>query len=106
MSRMRTRTAAPLKTPRRNPPARAEDTLEVGLGEPVLLDARIELGAREPEQFRGARLVMTRLGQRLDHERSLERFEIDAARGKGAAAGRVFDRGGGRPVRRHGQMLA
>src|SRR5215831_4482355 len=37
-------------------------------GESVLLDPRVELGTREAEQLRGARLVVTRLRERLDDE--------------------------------------
>src|SRR5688572_396156 len=84
----------------------AETALGFDLRQPVLFDARVELGAGEAEQLCCARLVVARLPQRLDHERALDRFEVDAAGWKGGRAGRL-----GRPRARlpgsgDGQVLA
>ncbi len=58
------------------------------LGQAVLLDPRIELRARQAEELGRARLVVPRLRQRLDHERALDVFEVDAAGGQRAARSR------------------
>src|SRR5207237_9377502 len=73
------------------------------LQEAVLLDARVQLRACQAEELGGARLVVARLRERLDHERAFERVEVDAAGGQ-RRVGRIS---GGRLARgAHRQMLA
>jgi hypothetical protein len=54
------------------------------LGQAVFLDAGVKLSARQAEQLRGPCLVVTRLRQCLDDERTLDGVEVDPARGSGA----------------------
>ena len=70
----------------------------------VLLDARVQLRPGKTEQLRGARLVVSRLGQRLYDQRAFEIFQIDAAGWKGSAVD-VTTGGGGFARHRQGQML-
>jgi hypothetical protein len=55
-------------------------------GEAVFLDAGVELRTREPEQLRGARLVVPCLMECLDDQRTLDGVEVHSARGQRHAA--------------------
>src|SRR5687767_12951271 len=76
------------------------------LRQPVLLDARVELSPGEAEELGRARFVVARLTQRLDHERALDRFEVDAARWKGGRSWRLGRACARLPSACHGKVLA
>src|SRR6185503_11422411 len=87
--------------------ARCENTRSLGrlrFRQPVLFDARVQLRAGEPQQLRGAGLVVPRLCECTHHQRALDIFEVDAA-GRQWTRWRVVGLDAW-PRRSDGQMLA